>query len=210
MKRIITFILVLCILAPSVAFAKGSDGPFYTERKNWKHEAWLWDELSMYSPNDYVTAAVLSYFWRESQYRSDAVAGYASSLTGYGIDLCKTITEKTDEGLEDGSSRKYFLKKARWHGGYGLGQWYSMHYLEDLYDFARETGATSIGDASMQCEFIFYSLQKDEWLWKRLKNVEDASTAGYYIGKLYDGSGSAAEYMKYKAVKLYNKYHEES
>ena len=128
MKRIITFILVLCILAPSVAFAKGSDGPFYTERKNWKHEAWLWDELSMYSPNDYVTAAVLSYFWRESQYRSDAVAGYASSLAGYGIDLCKTITEKTDEGLEQPETKPAAARRvdggdggAEDYGGYGVG-----------------------------------------------------------------------------------------
>jgi hypothetical protein len=84
-------------------------------------EAWLWDELSQHSPSDVVTAAVLSYFWRESQYRSDAVAGWGMSLAGYGVDLCETVTAKTDAGLSDGSSRSWFIKKARRHGGYGLG-----------------------------------------------------------------------------------------
>ena len=109
-KQILALALVFILLAGTAAFA---DEPVFTERKGKGVEAWLWEELSQYSPSDVVTAGVLSYFWRESQYRSDAVAGWGSSLAGYGIDLCETVTEETDKGLEDGSSRSYFIRKAR-------------------------------------------------------------------------------------------------
>ena len=207
MKRLISLVLAILMLGSICAFAEVEE-PKYTRRKSMKDEAWLWDELSQHSPNDYTTAAVLSYFWRESQYRSDAVAGYGSTLAGYGIDLCDKITTKTDKGLADGSSRDYFIKKARWHGGYGLGQWYALHYVEDLYDFAQLYG-TSIGDARMQCAFVFYSLEQDEWLWKKLCKCESTEEAGYFVAVLYDGSKNASEYVQYKAKKLYEKYHAE-
>jgi hypothetical protein len=171
-------------------------------------EAWLWEELSQYSPSDVVTAAVLSYFWRESQYRSDATAGWGNSLAGYGIDLCKTVTEKTDAGFADGSSRDYFIEKASFHGGYGLGQWLSLSYVEDLYDFAREWG-TSIGDAEMQCAFVFHSLEQKEDLWKRLKRCKGPEKAGRLVAIYYDGTRTGVEYIGYKAGRLYDKYHEE-
>ena len=151
MRRCVSIILALLLLTTTASAT-------YTERKGNGAERFLWDELSKNSPSDYVTAAVLSYFWRESQYRSDAVAGWASSLHGYGVDLCKTITEKTDKGLSDGSSREWFIKQVRKHGGYGLGQWYRTSYLEDLYDYARESGE-SIGSAEMQCGFVIHSLK---------------------------------------------------
>lgn len=179
--------------------------PRYTERKSKEDERWLWDELSKYSPSDVVTAGVLSFFWRESQYRSDAVAGWATSQKAYGIDYCKRITEKTDEGFVDGSSRDYFIRKVRWHGGYGLGQWFRMDYVEDLYDFAMEYG-TSIGDAQMQVEFVFYSMQKDEELWDRLLRCKDPEKAGRLMAIYYDGSLKSVDYMGYKAKKLYEKY----
>ena len=179
-----------------------------TERKSMEDEAWLWDELSQHSPSDVVTAAVLSYFWRESQYSSDAVAGWGMSLAGYGIDLCETVTERADAGLADGSSRDWFIKKARRHGGYGLGQWYRTSYVEDLYDFAQSWG-TSIGDAEMQCAFVFHSLKQDKVLWKRLNRCKDPEKAGRLIAIYYDGSQTAAPYIGYKAGRLYDKYHEE-
>ena len=88
---------------------------------------------------------MLSYFWRESQYRSDAVAGWASSLHGYGIDLCEKVTEKTDKGLADGSSRNYFVKACQKYGGYGLGQWQSKRKVEALYDSTVELLADALG-----------------------------------------------------------------
>ena len=201
-KRLIILIITfLFFLSTLTAHAE----PVITERKGAGVEQWLWDELSQYSPSDAVTAGVLSYFWRESQYRSDSVAGWGNIYTLYKKDICITITKKTDKGLQDGSSRQYFIEKVRAHGGYGLGQWYSMSYLKDLYDYAQEYG-TSIGDAKMQCSFIFKSLRKNKKLWKKLKKCKDPGKAGELIAIYYDGSQSGAEYMKYKAIKLYKKY----
>jgi hypothetical protein len=42
-----------------------------------------------------------------------------------------------DAGLKDGSTRDLFLNKDNKRcGGYGLGQWFQQHYLEELYDYA--------------------------------------------------------------------------
>ena len=200
MRRTISLILALLLLTTTAEAT-------VTERKGRGAEQFLWDELSQHSPSDVITAAVLSYFWRESQYRSDAVAGWATSMHGYGVDLCAKITSRTDRGLEDGSSRDYFIRKARKHGGYGLGQWYRKDFLEDLYDFAQESGE-SIGSAEMQCEFIFHSLKQDKDLWHRLKRCDDPEKAGRLIAIYYEGSPSAAPYVGYKAKQFYNKYHD--
>lgn len=199
-KRITALVLVLLILGSTAA---GGEEPFYTERK--KNEAWLWEELSEHSPSEAVTAGVLSYFWRESQYRSDSVSGWATVLNEQGRDLCGEILRKTDRGLEDGSSRKWFVTTVRSCGGYGLGQWHSITYLRDLYDFAQDYG-TSIGDARMQCAFVFHSLEQNKKLWKKLKRCTDPERAGRLIAIYYDGTQDGAEYMGYKAGRLWEKY----
>lgn len=207
MKRLITFLLIFSMLGSVFAYAE--DGVKVTERKSKKDEAWLWEELSKYSPNDYITAGILSYFWRESQYKSDSVSGWASLKVYNNFDLCRCIREKTDKGLSDGSSRDFFIKTIRSRGGFGLGQWYSMGYLESLYDYAKEYG-TSIVDARMQCAFIFESLKDNKELWKRLIACSDPEKAGRLIAIYYDGTENGAEYIGQKAEKLYEKYYEEA
>ncbi|MBP5461207.1 MAG: hypothetical protein J6Y20_03685 [Lachnospiraceae bacterium] len=202
MKKLLSLILTLALLLsiPCSAYAT------ITERKSKEAERFLWDELSVYSPTDQITAAVLAYFWRESQYRSDAVAGWGNSLHGYGIDLCEKVTERTDKGLEDGSSRDYFLKACRKYGGYGLGQWQSPSKVEALYDFAVGYGG-SIGDAELQCAFVFDNLENGyPRLWKRLKKCKSAEKAGRLLAIYYDGTKEGMYYIGYKAKQFYEKY----
>ena len=156
-----------------------------------------------------MTAGVLAYFWRESQYQSDAVSGAATIRAEQGWDLCRWVRRKTDKGLEDGSSRQWFIKTVRECGGYGLGQWHSVGYLKDLYRYARKQG-TSIADAEMQCGFVFHSLWENKKLWRQLKRCRDAERAGRMIAVYYDGSSDAAPYMGRVAKKLYDKYKEAS
>ena len=208
MRRLLAFILAFTMLSGTIAFAESED-PKYTRYKNKKDEAWLWSELSKHSPSDYITAGILSYFWRESQYRSDSLSGWATMKVEQNMDICSWLLKKTDPKLRSGKSRKFFIETVRECGGYGLGQWHSLGYLESLYDYAQEYG-TSIGDARMQCAFIFYSLKKDKELWHKLKKCKDAEKAGRLISIYYDGSQEAAPYMGYKAGKLYEKYHEET
>ena len=201
MRRVISLILALLLLTTTTEAT-------YTARKEKGAERFLWNELSKHSPNDYTTAAILSYFWRESQYRSDAVAGWASSLHGYGIDLCDKVTTKTDKGLADGSSHDYFLTACYMYGGYGLGQWQSKSKVEALYDFAVEYGG-SIGDAELQCAFILDNIENDyPRLWKRLKRCRSAEKAGRLLAIYYDGTQEGMDYIGYKAKKLFEKYGE--
>lgn len=201
MKKFLSLILVLALLLPlsSSTFAT------ITERKSKEAERFLWEQLSIYSPSDVVTAAVLAYFWRESQYKSDSVTGWATLQAYEGIDLCSYVVHKTDKGLEDGSSKQWFIEAVRNCGGFGLGQWHSISYLKDLYNFTRDYGG-SIADAETQCAFIFHSLEKNKILWRRLKRCTDPAKAGRLIGIYYDGSSNGAVYMGRKAEKLFEKY----
>lgn len=203
-KRLITLLLALALLFP----AAPAEAAHRTKYKDKSDEAWLWIELEKHSPNAYTTAGILAYFWRESQYRSDSVSGWATIGREQGWDVCKTVRRKTDKGLADGSSRAYFLSIVWECGGYGLGQWYSAGYLEDLYDFAQNFGG-SIGDAEMQCAFVFHSLRQNKKLWRRLKRCRDAERAGRLIAIFYDGTETGADYMGRKAARLYQKYGKE-
>ncbi len=203
MKKLLSLLLTIALLLslPSPAYAT------ITERKSKEAERLLWDELSLHSPSDVVTAGVLAYFWRESQYKSDAVTGWDTLQAYEGFDLCGYVVSKTDKGMEDGSSRQWFVEAVRSCGGFGLGQWYATDYLEDLYDFARVYGG-SIADAETQCAFVFHSLEQNEKLWKRLKRCKDPARAGRLIAIYYDGSEDGAPYMGRKAKQFYDRYHE--
>ena len=181
----------------------------YTEYKSEQSEAFLWECLQKYSPSDTISAGILGYFWRESFFRSDSVSGWATVLAETGVDICREVTSAIDSGLEDASTREQFIYCIREQsGGYGLGQWFSMGYLETLYDFAQEWG-TSIGDAEMQCAFVVESLQSNTDLWLQLLVTEDPEEAGELIAIYYDGTAVGVGYIGDMARIYYDKYHEE-
>ena len=168
---------------------------------------YIWEKLSKHSPNDVITAGIMGYFWRESNFRSDAVAGWHTRNIGRDSDICVEFTSEVDGGLHDGSSKDYFVEKVSLnYGGYGLGQWLSLHYLEHFYDFIRERGG-SIGDAELQCEFIFESMKQNEKLWEMLLECETAEQAGRRIAVWYDGASSiGVEYIASAAHMFYKEY----
>ena len=199
--------MLLLIFIISPATSVGAEEPVFTEYKSEEAEAYIWNELSKHSPSDVITAGIMGYFWREAKMRSDAIAGWGTILATTGKDLCLEVTKRIDEGLADGSSYDYYILYVRTYGGYGLGQWYARHEIEPLYWFAQDYG-TSIGDANMQCAFIFESLQENEDLWALLLSQTDPEMAGRFIGRLYDGSEIGYEYMGWKAARYYEKYHQ--
>lgn len=204
------------LTAQLLLYAEGEDipkyEPVYTSIKSEDDEYYIWKELSRWSPNDQITAGIMGYFWKESFLRSDAVAGWdvRNAWHGQERDICQEFTEIIDAGLTDGSTKEYFDSMVRIHyGGYGLGQWLDAGYLSDLYDFIREREG-SIGDAALQCEFIFLSLQKNEELWNDLLQCTTAIQVGRRMGVLYDGTyPEHAEAMADKADQYYKKYHTE-
>ena len=181
--------------------------PIVTECKDQDSANYIWNELSKLSPSDEITAGIMGYFWRESNFRSDAVAGWHIRNVGRERDICEEFTEIVDAGLHDGSSKDYFVEMVSVHyGGYGLGQWLSIHYLEHFYDFIREREG-SISDASLQCEFIFVSMQQNEELWAMLLECETAAQTGRRIAIWYDGaSWEGVNYISTCSHNFYKEY----
>ena len=168
----------------------------------------IYDILSTHLDNEKIIAGIMGYFKRESEMRSDAVAGWPQRDIRKKLDFSKDFTETVDAGLADGSTKDYFIEQVHIHfGGYGLGQWMSKHYLEKLYEFAQEWG-TSIGDAEMQCAFMVWSIEhQTPKLWKQIQDEKDIWTIGRKIGRLYDGTGElGSETIASYAVEYYKKY----
>lgn len=169
-------------------------------------EAWIWETLNGYTGDELITAGIMGYFWRESCYRSDAVAGWTRAEAMTGTDPCLAFVETVDSGLADGSSREYFCKYARYkYGGFGLGQWSWPDSLERFYDFAQAWG-TSIGDAEMQCAFVVHDIQTAmPELWAELQDCTTAREAGRLIAVWYDGTRTGVEAISAAASEIYDR-----
>lgn len=204
---ILSLFASLIFLKATPAEARFEEGPVVTEHKEDWSADFLWEELSKHSPNDKITAGVMGYFWRESFFRSDAIAGWPWFDLIEHSNSSLDFTLKVDEGLKDRSSYDYYIHQIRnVYGGYGLGQWLSMNYLNHFYDFVHEKEG-SIGDAKLQCEFIFESLQRNEELWEMLLEDKTAFDCGLHIGTLYDGTEMASTIGTY-ADQFYRRYAE--
>lgn len=181
--------------------------PVVTELGTTKDGEYLWNSLSEHSPNDVITAGVLGYFYRESRLRSDAVAAWPQHNIGMEEDICTAFAAEVDAGMEDGSSRDYFIHEvSERYGGYGLGQWSAVEYLEQLYDFVRERGG-SIADADLQCEFTVESMKRNERLWGMLTECDSPHLAGRMIGSLYDGTVAETANVIGDMASLFYKQH---
>lgn len=181
--------------------------PVITEYDSEESEDYIWEQLSLYSPNDEITAGIMGYFYRESKMRSDSVAGWPERNLWQETDICEDFTKLVDDGLHDGSSKEYFKEMTRVHyGGYGLGQWSADCYLDHYYEFVREREG-SIADAALQCEFIFESLQENEELWEELLKCTTAYQTGRRIALYYDGtSHESAEGIAHFAAQYHKTY----
>ena len=219
--KVTSFVIAIIII--SILFCQiysyAEEGKFNIEKTEYvvtqyKKEAsddFLWETLSKYLDNEKIIAGIMGYFKRESQMRSNAIAGWG--IRDYRVhgDSSAIFTEEVDKGLHDGSTKEYFIEQVHYHlGGYGLGQWMSKKYLEKFYDFAQEWG-TSIGDAEMQCAFTVWSIEnQSQRLWEEIIDEKDIWIIGRKIGHLYDGTGElgsstiasyAQEYYKKYATK---------
>lgn len=182
--------------------------PVVTKYKKAASNDIIHEALSEYLDNEKIIAGIMGYFKRESEMRSDSVAGWPVRNIKGKLDFSQDFTKKVDAGLCDGSTKDYFIEQVHIHfGGYGLGQWMSKHYLEALYDFAQEWG-TSIGDAEMQCAFMVWSIKyQTPKLWKQIEDEKDLWIIGRKIGRLYDGTGElGSETIASYAQEYYKKY----
>lgn len=212
-----TFIALMMLFAVSansvisspVKYVEPTPEAVVTRYRDEDSGQFLWDTLMEYTGDEEITAGIMGYFWRESCFKSNATAHWPTVNPYLQRDIPEEFTAEVDAGLVDGATRDYFIESVRERiGGYGLGQWYSRHYLEDLYDFAQSWG-TSIGDARMQCAFVVQSMQAEDGLWAYLEDAGDAYHAGRIIAYRYDGlTGDYAEGLAGFAREFYEKYAE--
>ena len=208
MKRLITAIIIISILFCQITAYSDSQGIVITKYKDEESEEWLWETLMKYTKgNKELTAGILGYFWRESFCQSDVVAGAYLLGPNHATELNQEFKQIIDKGLADGSSRDYFIHALRYqYGGYGLGQWSSLSYNNELFDFAQKWG-TSIADAEMQCAFTVKSIKEHPTeLWELIQYETNVLEIGRYIGIYYDGSTFGAKMIASKAEEYYKKY----
>lgn len=180
----------------------GAEMPVYTEYKTESAEEFLWEELSKYSPSDSLTAAILGYFKRESEYRSDAVTRWAIHNHCRETDICQDFTLEHDTA----NDTEAFVKAVQGYGGYGLGQWYNETSLTKLYELSKER-KLSVGDARLQCEFAVIDILDNEKLCSNLEQFDDAYTLGLIVAHSYDGThNEGAAVIASYAQMLYDKY----
>lgn len=204
-EMLTAFLVVIFAMEPYAANGVATD-----YKAEWSEEL-IWEELSKYSPSDAITAGVMGYFFRESQMRSDAIAGWPERNHAKGItDICSEFVESIDAGLADGSTRDEFISKVNVNfGGFGLGQWSDIQYLEHFYDYVQKNGE-SIADAEVQCAFIFESMMRNERLWNEIIELDDPYRVGRRIGYLYDGTSQlGAETIASYAKSYYLRFKEE-
>ena len=173
-------------------------------------EKFIWDYLLERLDNERLVAAIMGYFWRESGLKSNAIPRWFNTDSYYGGDCSADYTAIIDAGLQDGSTKELFLNKDNTRcGGYGLGQWFQQHYLEELYNLAQRCN-TSIGDVQIQLDFMIWSLQhQTPNLWKDFQEHPNYSAFqfGRRIGYFYDGAGEAGvAVIESQANEYYKKY----
>ena len=171
-----------------------------TEYDAKESEIFLWECLSTYTDDEKLVAAIVGYYYRESRYRSDAVTGWDYSLAFTGIDPCREFAERLDT-----LSRDDFVVTVRKRGGFGLGQWYSVNHLEQMYDYFKGAGA-SFADARTQCAFTVHSITNNAEVMEQLEQTDTVLGYGGVIARQYDGSEAAVEGISGKAYIVYTKY----
>ena len=205
MKKIICFITVILLLPSIFCFA---ELPLTTEHTLDINDAdplekEFWDYIYSKCENECITASIMGIIYRESNFKSNAVAGwYLAKWT----DLSADLTALVDEGLENSSSLDEFIYRSRYvHGGYGLIQWCMPKTLTRLYNFIKYR-QTTIADIKAQIDFTFWDLQENHWkTWDNIKDSDDLYLVNWWLATYYEGTTSPGT-TYYYAMTFYNRY----
>lgn len=211
MKKIISTILVtICLMPICLPISCATADYTVTQYKSEESEKFIWNSLKKYTSNDRIAAGIMGMYYRESQFRSDAIVGWSVLDAALGGDSSQEFTKEVDVGLLDGSTREYFIEECHYHiGGYGLNQLYSIKTLENFYDFAQKW-STSISDAEMQCAFTVWDMENNfPELWELINSTTDLELIGKNIAVLYDGTTTGNGVIASYAKLYYDKYHKE-
>lgn len=147
-----------------ISIANGGAAPA-SSTQSISDERVIWDYFKGKGLNDFATAGIMGNLYAESGLKSNNLENYYEQKLAM-----------TDEGytnaVDQGTYGNFVYDKA----GYGLAQWTYYTRKQNLLNFARSEGK-SIGDLSMQLDFLWSELQGYPKLMDTLRNAESVLEA---------------------------------
>lgn len=113
-------------------------------------EKYIWDYFSLKLGNEYGTAALMGNLYAESGLNPKNLQNTYETSLGY---TDESYTQAVDNGSYSKNSFVYD------EAGYGLAQWTYWSRKQNLYEFWKNGGYSSIGSIELACDFLYHELQ---------------------------------------------------
>lgn len=156
----------------------------------------IWSFLKGKGLNDYAVAGIMGNLRAESALIPTNLQGSYEKKLGY-TDASYTTA------VDNGSYDNFINDKA----GYGLAQWTHWSRKQNLLEFAKETGS-SIGDLSMQLEFMWKELQGYKSVMKTLNGATSIFEASTSVLKGYERPANQGESAQKKRAAYGQEYYD--
>lgn len=141
----------------------------------------IWEFLKDKGLNDYAIAGLMGNLKAESALNPKNLQGSYERKLGF-------TDESYTNAVDNGAYGNFIKDKA----GYGLAQWTYWSRKENLLKFAKKKNA-SIGDLSMQLEFLWQELQGYKSVMKTLQNATSILEASNAVLKGYERPANQGE-----------------
>ena len=159
----------------------------------------IWTFLLSQIGNEYGVAGLMGNLYAES--------GLKSTNLQNSFNKKLNITDEEYTSLVDGNNYPNFVTDK---AGYGLAQWTYHSRKKNLLDFARQKG-TSIGDMSMQLEFLIHELKTGyKAVFDTLASAKSVEEAAVIVLTGYEKPANQGDAIKKKRTAygqtIYDKY----
>ena len=156
----------------------------------------IWDFLKGKGLNDYAIAGIMGNLKAESALNPKNLQGSYEKKLG-------VTDESYTAAVDNGSYAKFVTDKA----GYGLAQWTYWSRKQNLLNFARSRNA-SIGDLTMQLEFLWKELQGYKSVMATLKSAASILEASNAVLKGYERPANQGETAQKKRASYGQEYYD--
>lgn len=157
----------------------------------------IWNFLKEKGLNDFAIAGIMGNLKAESALNPMNLQCTYENKLGF-TDATYTAA------VDDGSYSDFVKDKA----GYGLAQWTHWSRKQNLLDYAKKTGA-SIGDLSMQLEFLWKELQGYKSLMNTLSSAASVLEASNAVLLSYERPSNHGESVQKKRASYGQTYFDE-
>lgn len=159
-------------------------------------EKTIWNFLKGKGLNDFAVAGVMGNLYAESALRSNNLQQSYERKLGY--------TDETYTRAVDGGSYGNFVKDS---AGYGLAQWTYWSRKQGLLEYAKGKNK-SIGDLTMQLEFLWKELQGYSAVMKVLKAATSVQEASDIFMCRFENPADQSASAKSKRASYGQKYYD--